>query len=174
MLKKPIKPTTKKKTARKTVVLEDQKSKKSFTITYSQPFSAVVEADPQGGNRLAIQSPAYYKNQVNKFKVGEKVTLEIHSRKAKRSDSQNRYYWGVYLPLIAAETGERDLDKLHEYFRGKFLTTGIIEVLGEKVRMKKSTTELSTSEFTMYIMDIEALTGVMAPPTENYDLPPLR
>ena len=174
MLKRPIQKTERKKTSRKTVVLEDQKSKKSFTITYSQPFSAIVEADPNGGNRLAIQSQAYYKNQVNKFKVGEKVTLEIHSRKAKRSDAQNRYYWGVYLPLVANETGERDLNNLHELFRGKFLTTGIIEVLGEKVRVKRSTTELSSSDFTMYIMDIEALTGVVAPPTENYDLPPLR
>lgn len=174
MLKKPIKPTTKKKTTRKTVVLEDQKSKKSFTITYSQPFSAVVESDSHGGNRLAIQSLAYYKNQVNKFKVGEKVTLEIHSRKAKRSDAQNRYYFGIYLPLVAQETGERNMDSLHELFKGMFLTTGIIEVLGKQVRIKKSTTSLSTSEFTEYIMSIEAETGVAAPPTENYDLPPLK
>lgn len=117
---------------------------------------------------------AYYQNQLNKFKPGEKVTLEKHTRKAKRTDAQNRYLWGVYYPLIAAETGERDLDRLHEYFKGKFLTTGIVQVMGEAVRMKKSTTELSVADFCMFVMDIEALTGVMAPPTQDYDLDPLK
>jgi len=153
-------------------VVPKQKTKESISITYSQPFSAIIMEDG-AKKRLAIESPAYYQNQLNKFKLGEKVTLEIHTRKPKRTDAQNRYLWGVFYPLIAAETGERDLDNLHEYFKGKFLTKGIIEVMGEKVRIKKSTTELSTADFTMFIMDIEALTGVMAPPTENYGLTPL-
>jgi hypothetical protein len=160
--------------AKKKVILEDQKSKQSYTITFSQPFSAIIQEGNGANKKLVIQSPAYYQNQINKFKAGEKVTLEIHNRKPKRTDAQNRYYWGVYLPLIGNETGERNLDKLHQLFTGKFLTTGIIEVLGEKVRMKKSTTELNVADFTMYIMDIEVLTGVEAPPTENYGLEPLR
>ncbi len=107
-------------------------------------------------------------------KVDEEVTLVIHNKKPKRTEQQNRYYWGVYLPLIAEETGEHDLDRLHELFKGKFLTQGVVEVLGEKVRMKKSTTELAIQEFSAYIMDIEALTGVKAPPTESYGLESLR
>lgn len=162
-----------KKTPKKKKVLKEQKTKESISITYSQPFSAMIQEDG-AKKRLAIESPAYYQNQLNKFKVGEKVTLEIHTRKPKRTDAQNRYYWGVYLPLIASETGERDLDRLHTLFKGKFLTTGIYEVLGEKVRITKSTSSLSTADFSMYIMDIEAETNVTAPPTESYGLEPLK
>lgn len=152
----------------RTISKKIQEAKEVKSITYSQPFSAIVEKGPDGKKRLAIQSITYYQNQVNKFKLGEKVTLEIHTRKPKRSDQQNRYLWGVYYPLIANETGERDIDRLHEFFKGKFLTTGIVEVMGEKVRIKKSTTELSKVDFTMFIMDIEALTGIMSPPTDPY------
>lgn len=159
--------------AAKKKVLKEQKTKESISITYSQPFSATIMEDG-AKKRLAIESPTYYQNQLNKFKLGEKVTLEIHTRKPKRTDAQNRYYWGVYLPLIASETGERDLDRLHTLFKGKFLTTGIYEVLGEKVRITKSTSALSTADFSMYIIDIEAETGVAAPPTESYGLEPLR
>ena len=44
----------------------------------------------------------------------------------------------------------------------------------KKVRKKKSTTELGVGEFCEFIMNIEAETGVAAPPTENYNLAPLR
>lgn len=144
--------------------------KPSESITRSEPFSAIIKKGADNRNTLVVQSKAYYQHQLNKFKEGTKVTLEVHTRKPKRTEQQNRYYWGAYLPLIANETGERDLDALHELFKGKFLAEGIVEVLGEKVRKKKSTTDLSVGEFCQYIMDIEALTSIQAPPTENWGL----
>lgn len=146
--------------------------KVSDTITYSQTFAAVMQRRDE---KLVpvVKSPRWFHHQMNKFKEGEEVTLMVHNRRPKRSEQQNRYYWGVYLPLISKETGEADLDKLHELFKGKFLSSGVVEVLGEKVRMKKSTTELGVAEFCQYIMDIEALTQVAAPPTESYGLPTL-
>lgn len=152
---------------------ESRKASDSITVTRSQPFMAkIVKKD--GRAQLIVESKIWFHHQLSKFKDGEKVTLEIHSRKPKRSDQQNRYYWGVYLPLIAKETGEHDLDALHELFKGKFLSEGIVEVLGQKVRKKKSTTDLSVGEFCEYIMNIEAETTIEAPPTENYGLAPLR
>lgn len=145
------------------------KEKNPEKITQTQSFAAIIRKE-QKQSRLVIKSQRWYEYQLAKFKDGAEVTLVVHNRKPKRTEAQNRYYWGIYLPLVADETGEKDLDRLHELFKGKFLTQGIVEVLGEKVRMKKSTTELSTSEFCSYIMDIEALTGVEAPPTENYGL----
>lgn len=154
---------------------EPRKAKDSYTITRSQPFAArIVKSKVDGRAALVVTSKLWYQHALNKFQDGENVTLEIHNRRPKRSDQQNRYYWGVYLPLIAQETGERDLDALHELFKGKFLAEGIVEVLGAKVRKKKSTTELGVGDFCMYILDIEAMTGVAAPPTENYELAPLR
>lgn len=160
--------------AKKKVTLKKKKSEDSLSITFSQPFAAVINQDPSTGKKvLEISSRDFYQHQLNKFKTGEKVTLELHTRKVKRSEAQNRYYWGVYLPLIANETGERNLDSLHQLFSGMFLTKSISMVLGKPVRIKKSTTELGVAEFIEYIMSIEAETGIAAPPTENYDLAPL-
>jgi len=149
--------------------------KVSEYITYSQPFTAtVVDGDGPWHHKLKITSPDFYQHQLNKFKPGTKVTLVLHTMKTKRSDRQNRYYWGVYLPLIAKETGNHNLDALHELFGDLFLTTKLENILGRQVRLKKSTTELGVGEFCEYIMKIEEETGVQAPPTENWELAPLR
>jgi hypothetical protein len=147
--------------------------KVSDTVTYSQTFAAVMQRRDE---KLVpvVKSQRWFHHQMNKFKEGEEVTLMVHNRRPKRSEQQNRYYWGVYLPLISKETGEADIDALHELFKGKFLTEGVVEVLGNKVRKKRSTTELGVAEFCQFIMDIETLTQVAAPPTESYGLAPLR
>lgn len=144
-------------------------SKVSEKVTRTENFAGTIVDSPIG-KKLIVKSKEWYKHQINKFRVGENVTLVVHSERPKRSEQQNKFYWGVYLPKVAEETGEKDLDRLHELFKGKFLTEGVVEVLGEKVRMKKSTTELSKSEFTEYIMAIENHTNVKAPPTENWDI----
>lgn len=146
---------------------------KKATITRTQGFSATIRVKEGGVKGLAIKSPKFYQHQLNKFRSGEEVTLEIHSERPKRTEAQNRYYWGVYLPLVSEETGEADIDRLHELFKGKFLTQGIVDVLGEKVRLKKSTTDLGVGEFCDYIMNIQNMTGVEAPPTESFGLTPL-
>lgn len=150
----------------------DKTKEKPEGVTYSQSFAATIKKDGVRGI-LVVKSHMWYQNQLNKFKEGEDLTLIIHNRRPKRSEQQNRYIWGLYYPLIAQETGEHNLDRLHELFKGMFLSEGVVDVLGKKVRMKRSTTELSVSEFCEYIMNIEAETGVAAPPTENYDLAPL-
>lgn len=137
-------------------------------IIDTKDFGAKIIKNKDGRNELKINSQVWYNHQLSKFKVGEVVTLYISNRKPKRTQQQNRYYWGVYLPLISKETGERDLDALHKLFTGKFLSNGIKEVLGEKVRMTKSSATLTISEFMEFIMSIEGETGIEAPPTENY------
>jgi hypothetical protein len=144
-------------------------TRRADNVTRSQSFAAVIRAI-NGVKTLVMKSQRWYQYQIAKFKDGEEVTLEIHTRRPKRTEQQNRYYWGVYLPEISAKTGERSLDRLHELFKGEFLTSEIVEVLGRKVRMKGSTTDLGIAEFSQYIMDIEEFTGVQAPPTENYGL----
>lgn len=149
-----------------------EEKEKSESITHTQGFAAFVRGGPTD-RRIVVKSQRWYQHQINKFKEGEEVTLQVHNRKPKRTEQQNRYYWGVYLPIVSKETGELNIDRLHSLFSGMFLTEGVVVVLGKKTRMKKSTTELSTSEFSQYIMSIEAETGIPAPPTESYGLPPL-
>lgn len=137
-------------------------------VVETKDFGAKVVEDTEGKKTLKINSPVWYRHQLQKFKLGETVTLYVSSRRPKRSQQQNRYYWGVYLPLIAKETGEGDLDALHKLFAGKFLSEGIKTVLGSPVRMVKSSATLSKAEFSEYIMNIESETGIESPPTENY------
>ena len=159
--------TAVKKTVKK---VDRTRSKTSqIYITDTKDFSATIQVI-NGKNDLLISHRNWYDTQLNKFKVGEKVSIYVSSRRPKRSEAQNRYYWGVYLPLIANETGERDLDRLHRLFTGMFLTTGIELVLGKQVRITRSTTSLSKNDFAEYIMAIEAETGVQAPPTQEYEV----
>ena len=137
-------------------------------IVETKDFSAKVVLDDEGHKILRINSQQWYRHQIQKFRTGETVTLYVSSRKPKRTTQQNRYYWGVYLTLIAKETGEHDLDGLHKLFSGKFLSEGIKEIFNQKVRIVKSTTSLSKNDFSEYIMNIEAETGIKAPPTKNY------
>lgn len=143
-------------------------SKYSESIpTYTtRTFAGVVEGGIK--KKLRLLSPTYYQHEINQFPEGSRVTVSVTSKKPKRSEAQNRYYWGVYIPLISKETGEEDRYALHELFKGKFLADNIKQVLGEKVRIKKSTTALTRPEFTEYIMNIENMTGIKAPPTDNY------
>lgn len=150
----------------------NNKKEKPDSVTYTQAFAATIKKKGRN-NFLDYRSPGWMQYQINKFKVGEKVSLLVHNRKPKRTDAQNRYYWGAYLPKVAKETGESDLNKLHTLFKGKFLTIGIYEILGEKIRITKSSANLSVSGFSEFIMNIESDTGVKAPPTESYGLEPL-
>lgn len=133
-------------------------------------FSAMVVLH-KDKKSVRFLSPKYYQHFLNMHtKVGDKLTVVISNKKPKRTVAQNNYYWGAYLPLIAQETGEEDIERLHELFKAKFLTKIVAEVLGQKVRICKSTTELSVSEFIEFIQKIQDFTGIEAPPTENYSL----
>lgn len=138
---------------------------KTYTTT-SKGFSGVI-VEKDGMKSWQSNHSIYLQHELNKFKAGDKVTCYYTNEKLKRTEAQNRYYWGVYLPMISAETGN-DIDDLHTLFKGMFLSKGVVEVFGHKVRKAKSTTELSAGQFTEYIQRIEELTGVLAPPTEDY------
>lgn len=117
---------------------------------------------------LEFKSDAHkrlFKKWLNQFE-GKEVQLEILPKRSKRSDNQNRYYW-MYLGLISSETGHTE-DELHAFFKGKFLTKRITEILGEKTRITKSTTELSRGEFCDYLVEISQLTQIELPDTTEF------
>ena len=134
-------------------------------ITDTKDFSAVIE-EVNGKKDLRILHRNWYDTQINKFKAGERVSLYVSSRRPKRSEAQNRLYW-AYLKYIEEETGNTT-DDLHSLFKGKFLSEGIFEVMGEKVRRVKSSTALSKGDFIEYLMKIEALTNIPVPATADY------
>lgn len=82
-----------------------------------------------------------------------RVTIEKYVKN--RSQAQSRLYW-MWLGIIAKDTGNSP-ENLHEIFKMKFLGTEKIKSLGYTIEIPKSTTKLSTQEFTDYLDKIEAL-----------------
>lgn len=82
-----------------------------------------------------------------------RVTIEPY--KKDRTNAQNRLMW-MWLGIIAKDTGN-SAENLHEIFKLKFLSTERIQSLGYDIEIPKSTTKLTTQEFTDYLDKIEAL-----------------
>ena len=75
---------------------------------------------------------------------------ELSPYKKDRSNSQNRYYWKI-LSVIADETWN-DVEDLHEKFKLKFL---FVQESKVQLPYAKSTTKLTTEEFTRYLDNIK-------------------
>lgn len=83
--------------------------------------------------------------------------VELTHYRARRSDRQNRWYWPCVVTAFAQYLTEQDFEittkeQAHEVLKAKFVTVDVInkstgEILGQRVR---STTELSTAEFSDY------------------------
>ncbi len=81
--------------------------------------------------------------------------ISITKYKKNRSLQQSRLYW-LWLNVIAEETGN-NADDLHEIFKFKFLGSETVTAFGYKIERPKSTTKLTTVEFTNYLDEIDAL-----------------
>lgn len=134
--------------------------------TTTQLFSGEIK-QKNDKKVIAWNSPDFVRFQIEKFTVGTKITAYLSSKKPTRSLLQNNFYH-LYKKLIADETGG-DVEALHALFKGKFLSKGICEVYGEKVRVVKSTTELNKSEFVEFMLRIEELTEIPIPSTEEWN-----
>lgn len=141
--------------------------KANFNETFA---GTVVAGQNDFDRRVSINAKAYYKTKVNQLMIGDKVWVTIDDRKPKRSDQQNRLYW-LYLNSIAEETGN-NADALHELFKrelGPFELRNItINNRNETVKVPKSSTQYTKAEFGEYLLDIQELTGVAIPDTNNY------
>lgn len=78
----------------------------------------------------------------------------------RRSNQQNRYYFGYVLP--EAQRGFKDIghdlnkEEVHEFFKVRFNATDLVNSdTGEVLQIPRSTTELSKSDFSEYIAKIQ-------------------
>ncbi|WP_322884146.1 hypothetical protein U8C35_06345 [Sinorhizobium medicae] len=83
------------------------------------------------------------------------MSVEIKPYKKNRSQAQNRLY-RMWLGIIAETTGEDD-DDLHEQLKARILGFESKIILGEAVRMPKSTTKITVDEFSHYLNAVEHL-----------------
>lgn len=87
------------------------------------------------------------------------IIVEVRREKNKRTLDQNAYYWGVVLKTISIDTGHTE-QELHDILKS-FIpkkTLPFIKKDGSIVNIPvpRSTTELSTGEFSEYIERIRA------------------
>lgn len=107
----------------------------------------------------------YFLTRIQKFPIG-KCRVVIEDTKPKRSGQQNRLLW-MYYKLIAEETGHSP-EEIHEIMKRKFLEPDILVWKEERMRVPASTKALNKSDFSEYIMRIEAETGIQCPDTEEW------
>ena len=110
---------------------------------------------------------------------GKQVVIKIEKFKKKRSTQQNRFYYGVIIPIVQnclKEAGHiMTSESTHDLIKLKFLkeTLFVNENTGEVIERIKSTTELSTSQFMDLLAEINNFTfeyfGVSLP-SPNDDL----
>ena len=78
-----------------------------------------------------------------------RVTITEHHER--RTNPQNKYYWGVVLPIISLETGYT-VDETHEVLKQMFLQKEIVNrKTGQVNRVTDSTAMQDTQQFAEYI-----------------------
>lgn len=112
---------------------------------------------------------------------GKQIVIKIEKAKKKRSTQQNRFYYGVIIPIVQnclKDAGHiMTSESTHDLIKLKFLKEALFvnEETGEVIERIKSTTELSTSQFMDLLAEINNFTfeyfGVSLPsPTDDLTL----
>lgn len=112
-----------------------------------------------GKLHLSIPRRQQMMADIAKMKDGRLVEVELRPL-PRRSDRQNRYYWGVVVALVMEalqQLGhEVNTELTHEFLKGKFnakpLWNGEGEVIGE---IGETTTKMNRAEFGEYLEKIK-------------------
>lgn len=112
---------------------------------------------------------------------GKDICLTVERKRKKRSLNQNAYYFGVVIPLIRKMLEEygNDVDdeETHSFLKehvGK-LTGSVVDSVGRRVAITKSSATLSTAEFENYLLRVTAWAaqeGVVIPAPNEHITPP--
>lgn len=105
------------------------------------------------GGKLRFSKPEALGNYIKKLE-GKDVRVKIEQKTKSRSLSQNNYYWGVVIELIAEHLGYR-ADEVHDLMRAMFLPYSFVDAKrGINIQTARSTSSLTTVEFEEYIEKI--------------------
>ena len=113
-----------------------------------------------------IKLPKRLRAEVSAFLAGCEIEAIFRKKKKHRSSGQNRYYWGVVVPMITdgfndlgnpvTSSNPDDIDAIHEFLKRRFLQPlNLHDAKGEVRNAKYTTTNLSTSEMMDYIAQIQ-------------------
>jgi hypothetical protein len=112
--------------------------------------------------KIQLQNREGFRGVVDQLE-GKDVELVLRRERRHRTNSQNRYYWGVLLATWAHEAGY-EATELHEALKRKFL---LPENPGAPLPMLPSTANLDTKRFGEYVdacVRLAAQMGIAIPP----------
>jgi len=110
--------------------------------------------------KLVLNDSKAFLNHVAGLDAQEvQITLEKRKKYVQRSNNQNRYYWGVVISILSAETGYSSTE-MHEVLKYEFL--GRMIKLSEKIQSVtfSSTADLTTSEFEDYLSRVRTWASI--------------
>jgi hypothetical protein len=83
----------------------------------------------------------------------------IREKKTTRSLDQNALHWkrlDIIRLHIADSTGQIfSAEDLHEFFKSMFMDVSLVEIGGESVKVRRTTTGLSTKDFSAFMDNID-------------------
>ncbi len=107
--------------------------------------------------KLSLDSPGAFQATVARLE-GKQIALRLTKHHHSRSLSQNAYYWGVVIPLLAESCGYED-EEMHDALKHRFLRDRANEKGG--LVLVKSSAALNTRDFTEYIEQCRRLGAEM-------------
>lgn len=139
----------------------------------------IFNGEVSESGKLKIFKRKEFESEMLMF-AGKKVILTVEKKTRKRSLCQNSFYWGVVVPMVRAgllDTGYKlSLEQTHDLLKMMFLEKEIVnEKTGEILKSIKSTTELTTTDFMVFIDDVqrwasEYLSIVIPSPGEQIEI----
>ena len=114
-----------------------------------KPKPLIVQARIEGGE-LKVPGRKFLLAALKGWPDGP-VDLEIRPFEETRRGRANRYYWGVVLKMMAAESGFSQTD-LHEVLKLRHNGKSIVNpTTGQEIEIAQSTTNLTVQQFSDYI-----------------------
>jgi hypothetical protein len=90
--------------------------------------------------------------------IGQRVEVLVRLPKNKRSERQNRYYWGVVVQMLSEFTGHTP-DEIHDHLKWRFLRVAADAANNRPLVTVRSTAALATAEFEKFLEDVRMWAG---------------
>lgn len=114
-----------------------------------------------------------------KKNAGKVIKIKLSVKSKKRSNPQNKYYWGCLVPMVTYTLNELGNeytdDDTHEMLKAKFNAIEVTNKAGISDEVPGSTTRLTTFEFEAYLDRIRMwaaqFLGIVIPlPNESMEM----
>jgi hypothetical protein len=102
-------------------------------------------------SQLKLNNKRLFIDSLREFE-GKEIEIRIRERSANRSKEQNSLYW-IWIDILSKETGYTK-DEMHTLIKYKFLKRNVVDENGVESETIKSTTTLTTKEFTLFMNDL--------------------